>query len=295
MKIVHSLWTKPMFKKQDRNDFDRFDGGWTDKKYNYMSWALSCLQFGKFYDQIELYTDNYGKEILIDRLQLPYTKVHVVLDKLNHYHPDLWTIGKIYTYSIQNEPFLHVDADAYIWERFCPELENSNLVAQNEEIGFSHYRKSLEEVMGIFNYKPVCICRQNYQTQPSGVNAGIFGGSDIDFIKDYTKVAFELIDKNIIDLEKVNIGQFTVFCEQHLFYNMAMERKKLIYYLTHGINEDYDGLAEFSGVSKKTKFIHVVGKFKKYAQTGENIARRLLLDYPEYYFRIDGLLKKQVI
>lgn len=284
-----------MFKKQNRNEFDRFDGGWTDKKYNYMSWALSCLQFMKFYDEVELYTDEIGKELLINRLELPYTKVHVVLDDLNHYHPDLWAIGKLYTYSLQDKPFLHVDGDAYIWERFKPELDQADLVAQNEENNFSYYRRCLNEIHNKFSYIPNAVSNAKSIEAISGSNAGVFGGNDIPFIKNYTTVAFDFVNKNLDRLEKINIGLFNNVYEQHLFYNMAKEASRDIHYLTKDINEDFEGLAEFSGVSRYTKFIHVVGQYKKYKQTGENIARRILLDHPEYYFKIDGLLKDLII
>ncbi len=75
MKIVHSYWSKPNLiqKKASQNL-----GGWTHRAFNYMSWALSCLKFKEFYPNIELVTDQKGKELLIDRLGLPYTSVKVV-------------------------------------------------------------------------------------------------------------------------------------------------------------------------------------------------------------------------
>jgi hypothetical protein len=142
---------------------------------------------------------------------------------------------------------------------------------------------------------PECIEGHHLNNKLTSINAGVFGGNDIQFIKEYTKKAFEFIDKNISNLEKINIGIFNTVYEQYLFYNLAMEQKKDIFFLTKDINDKFEGLANFSGVSKLTKFIHVVGQYKKHVQTGESVARRLLLDFPEYYFRIDGLLKKLII
>jgi hypothetical protein len=45
-----------------------------------MSWALSCLSLREHYDEVELYTDSAGYHILIEVLQLPYTKTHVIFD-----------------------------------------------------------------------------------------------------------------------------------------------------------------------------------------------------------------------
>jgi hypothetical protein len=83
MKIIHSLWTKPLFKNKNLNAFDRFMGGWSEKRFNYMSWTLSCLQFKSFYENIELYTDEYGKKILIDILDFLLFSAHFLKQFIN--------------------------------------------------------------------------------------------------------------------------------------------------------------------------------------------------------------------
>ena len=148
MKIVHSFWSKPCTVK----GHNQFDGGWLHKQYNYMSWALSCLQFRKYYDKVELVTDKKGKEIFIDQLKLPYTKVEVVLDDLNDYHPQLWALGKIYCYEMQNEPFIHADGDVFVWERFDKTFEEAPLVAQHLEVGFNYYYRLLNQIKEHFEY-----------------------------------------------------------------------------------------------------------------------------------------------
>ena len=87
--------------------------GWKSPEYNLMSWALSCCSLREHYDQVELYTDQRGYDVLIEKLHLPYTAVHVVYD--DHLClPQHWAYAKIKTYSMQTEPFLHVDGDVYI-------------------------------------------------------------------------------------------------------------------------------------------------------------------------------------
>jgi hypothetical protein len=126
-KIVQTLWTKPVF-EDNSNIHQRFHGGWLNKKYNFMAWTLSCLQSKKFYENVELVTDARGKLLLIDNLELPYTNVRVELDCLNNYPNILWTLPKIYTYSIQDEPFIHIDGDVFIWEKFHEKIESANYV-----------------------------------------------------------------------------------------------------------------------------------------------------------------------
>lgn len=70
MKIVQTFWSggaNPLEKAY----------GWPLSEYNMMSWVLSCLSLRKYYDDVELYTDKLGYELLIEKLRLPYTYVHV--------------------------------------------------------------------------------------------------------------------------------------------------------------------------------------------------------------------------
>ncbi len=86
MKIIQSYWSLPS-ESRDKDVNGRSNGGFLDARFNYMSWALSCLCLKRFYKDVELVTDEKGKKMLIDTLKLPYTKVTVCLDDLNHYNP----------------------------------------------------------------------------------------------------------------------------------------------------------------------------------------------------------------
>lgn len=74
MKIIQSYWSKPMRINDNTEAVYRSNGGWCKKIYFYASWALSCLRLAKMYDDVELYTDSYGKHILYEMLELPYTR-----------------------------------------------------------------------------------------------------------------------------------------------------------------------------------------------------------------------------
>jgi hypothetical protein len=291
MKIVQSYWTKPSQKKKAINIFDRNKGGWVDKKYNYMSWALSSLQFKKFYDQVELVTDEQGHELLINKLKLPYTSVKVVLDNINGYHPDLWALGKIYSYSIQDAPFIHADGDVYIWEKFPDALEHSNLIGQNPEINNPYNETIFRKIKTNFKYIPGVILRSvESNKQVNSMNAGIIGGSNIPMIKEYTALAFEFVDKNYDELSKINIGEFNVLYEQVLFYSLSVDKRTPIQFLLKNVNYAFDGLIEFGEVPEKAKFIHSLGLAKRNESHGVHLARRLQIDYPEHYYLIMNLL-----
>jgi hypothetical protein len=104
-----------------------------------MSWAVSCLQLKQFYSEVVLYCDSVSATMLIDILKLPYSDVVVNLDVLNKYHPQLWALPKIYAYSQQEKPFLHVDGDIFTQRKFDEDLLRSPLIAQNLEIPIDFY------------------------------------------------------------------------------------------------------------------------------------------------------------
>lgn len=293
MKIVQSFWSKPM-RTQSSDVEGRFSGGWLDKKYLYMSWALSCLQFRKYFNDIELVTDKYGKEILIDILKLPYTKVTIILDKLDCYPQDLWALGKIYTYSLQKEPFIHADGDVFIWENITDKAKDAALYVQSLEVNIPVYHTHFAEILNIFEYIPEAIkdLKPNKDIL-TAINAGLFGGNDLDFIQEYTKTAFKFVDDNLENMDKIAKGSFNMIYEQLLYFYMAKQKGiQITCYFDKPNNFD---LAQFSSVPSKTKYIHAIGIFKKSLEVNENVANRLLTEHPEMYFHIDGLLKKLVI
>jgi len=104
-----------------------------------LSWILSCNQLRKYYDEVELYTDSLGYSILIEKLKLPYTKVHIILDELNNYDDNLWALAKIKSYSLMNEPFLHIDGDVFIFEPFNKNLMKTSIITQNIETTSDYY------------------------------------------------------------------------------------------------------------------------------------------------------------
>lgn len=296
MKIVQSYWSKPVKMQEDNEINSRSAGGWIERKYNYISWAFSCLQFKKFYSEIELVTDSNGYNLLVEKLQLPYTSTLVILDELNSYHPDLWALGKIYAYSAQNQPFIHVDGDVFIWDRFPERVEKAPILAQNMESDYSYYMDTYNEVKEHFRFIPEVIEKRVELGQPlHGINAGILGGHDMDFFKEYTRQAIKLVDENKDCMEEVFKGKFNTFYEQCLFYSLYQERSIEPQYLFEEVNEDFDGIANLTAAPADPRYAHAVAGYKKRKDIGEILEQMLLTEYPEYYFRIIQLVEQHQI
>lgn len=307
MKIIQSLWTKPLYNNESAliKEQGRYSGGWLSDKYFYMAITLSVLSIKKYYPNVELYTDSEGKKLLIDDLKLPYSKVHVILDQFNDLPSTLWAIPKVYTYSIQDEPFVHVDNDIFFWDKILNFANNSELIVQNFEYLTWDYAKVLDYMYKNFDYVPDIIKNidiENYVkgeilvdfTSYESINAGIFGGSDLSFIKEYTNQVFEVVNKNLDKINNELGGFINVVLEQLIFYRMANEKNKVI---TPYIDQDYftrfTTLVNFEYSPFNVKYIHCLGDFKKNKDVCEQIVYRLKYYFPKEYLYLESFLMKR--
>ena len=153
MKIIQSFWSKPsLYSTDDKNA--RYNGGWLSKKYAFYSYALSAMTIKKYYNNLELYTDDVGFNLFNNILQLPYNKIHISLNTLNSYNPKLWAIGKITACSIQEEPFIHIDNDIFLWEKINYKIANYDLITQNLEIDYPNYSSAFNFINKKFRSIP---------------------------------------------------------------------------------------------------------------------------------------------
>lgn len=269
--------------------------GWIKPEYHLMSWALSCLQLKELHGNVELFANSAGAELLIDKLQLPYTIVHTNHDDLVLADARLWALPKIYTYSLQEKPFLHIDGDVFLFEKLPAQLLQSHLIAQNLEVATEYYISTQKQLIDNFSYFPPCVNTDFHSEMPiNAVNAGILGGYNLSFIKLYTTEAFEYVNRNIRHFKNVNVDKFNVFFEQHLFHSLAKEQNISIKFLFNEIIEDrgYLYLGNFQEVPFVRNYLHLLGHYKRDETTCMQMSTKLRELYPEYYYRIISLCLK---
>lgn len=292
MKFIQTLYIK------NHNSAFKNSFGWAAPAYHLMSWALSCLQLKKLYGNVAMYCNSEAVSLLKNQLGLPYDNYYTSHDDLNIPHEKLWALPKVFTYSLQKETFLHLDGDVFLFGRLPEELLNSSLISQNVEEATDYYLKTQNELISNFNYFPNCVKNDFESNMPiEAVNAGILGGSNISFIKEYCEEAFKYINKNISCLSSVNVDLFNVFFEQHLFYSLAKEKRLPVEVLIKETIKDnqYLYLGNFHEVPCKRNYLHLLGQYKRDEQTCRLMAAKLRELYPEYYFRILSLFKKKGI
>lgn len=293
MRIIQSFWSLPAFSREETFGHSPFTGGWLHLRYYLMSWAFSCLQLRSFYNDVKLVTDRLGKKLLIDQLQLPYTRVTLELENLHEYDPGLWAIGKLYTFGLQQQPFIHVDGDVFIWEKFPHRLEQAELIAQNIEHEFWFYRELLQTLADTNAYLPAAIKTNFMQgTCINAYNAGIIGGRNLQFFTQYVSEALRFVRKTDTGLVGYSSGLFNTIYEQHLYYCMAQKMDIHVQCYLDVIDEAelnfrLKGIEQFRNAPASTGYIHLFGEdAKKDPEICEELATKLKFHYPQYYKKV---------
>lgn len=287
MRIVQTFWTAG-------RDPLKYSFGWAHPEYNLMSWALSCLSLREHYDEVALYTDQEGYDVLINKLHLPYTEENVVYDK-NLCLPHHWAYAKIKTYSMQTKPFLHVDGDVYLPKPIPEEIINAPLIAQNREIGTEYYRSMIERMLSYPEIVLPDFVQQGLAEQSvASYNMGLFGGSDLDFIKRYCQEVENFMNINNMNdsSERVSRLNCNVIFEQILFAVFAdNERREVTCLLERPMQDKGYTAGEFCDFwhFKEQSFLHILGGHKRIQEVFRELEHTLLHRYQEYAMRIMSL------
>jgi hypothetical protein len=289
MKAVQSFWINDTNIDQLHN----IKGGWIDARYHLMSWCLSCLLLKKHFNHVELVTDNYGKTILIDLLKLPYDTVRNDLEEQKEDINNMWVMGKLFTYSIQDEPFIHVDGDAFIFKKPSHDFLKSPLFSQNLEIDFPLYKDCLDACLKSGIELPSFL--KGDLEKPVAANAGLIGGQNFEFFKENYKVvkSFLSVNRNKIKDAK-GIQDLPIIIEQ-LFYPFHANAKsikinQLLKPSFAGKCAHLGGFIDLNNDTNPCTFVHLLGFYKQHLFYCKQMEAQLKMLFPEYHQRVVDLL-----
>ncbi|HEX6432055.1 MAG TPA: DUF6734 family protein [Niastella sp.] len=286
MKLVQTFWSAEA--NPTKHHF-----GWRTPMHHIMSWALSCLKLKEQYDDLHLYTDQQGYEILINYLQLPYKSVHVCFNNFLTPGGHHWALAKMYTYAAQEGAFIHVDGDVFIWKKFDEALENAHLIAQNFEVGTDYYKSMLGTIKKHLRFVPDCLAKEWENGSVFSYNAGVLGGNDPDFFKHFYATAIKLVQ----GFEQSFPMDINFVFEQLLFYALAKERNIPVtcYFKQTFTDKGYtkEHMMDFTAVPCRMQYLHLIGEYKRDEETCDLLGRTLLKEYPRYFFKIVTLFNGQ--
>lgn len=196
----------------------------------------------KHYKNVHMITD---KQCLPFFENFGYTNITTELDELNdsltkaNYN---WALGKLYTYKKLAEkgiPFMHIDYDVFVWKPLLDICWKTPIVVQSIENSesFGHLKQTFSKIYGLELYKehgPKKYLKKYRFDELVAYNMGIFGGSDLEFIKKYSEEAinFSLDEKNEYVsrvMKQLNNSTFACVCEQYLLRQIAKNNNKQVY------------------------------------------------------------------
>lgn len=174
--------------------------GKTIDKRNLYQLVLSLLSAKKFYDDVVLYTNKETAEI-IRTIGLPYTYIDDTL--LNDVHTGTFSVPKMLVYSVQKEPFIHIDLDTFIFEKipfnkingiYSAFNEGHNLMLSMDHNGFGFFDSYIENTFKLRDKLPKEFMKHiKFHEIP---NMCIFGGFNYQIIAEATKYCLDIYENN---------------------------------------------------------------------------------------------------
>lgn len=286
MKIIQSFWSVPFLQKEKKFVHERKFGGFIEKKYFYYAWCLSALSIHKFYDHLELITDEYGISVF-KKLELPYKKISNELDMFKNYDPELWAIGKIRAYEIQEEAFIHIDGDVFLWKKLPDSIEKAELLVQSTEGQFNVFQPLIAQVKQEFPYVPASF----HHPDEGMYNAGVIGGQNLSFFKKYCEEVMLFVEKNYSSLHTVNKSLFNAVFEQYYLFKASREEDIKVALYIDNIDYECYKICDFLEIGRTQFYTHMLGKFKAYQYTCRQLESLFRSCHPHHYSLVNSLLK----
>ena len=270
------LQTYYSFSTDEDPMFDK--AGFLSPEFHWITMAISCLLLKQHYGHVTLYCNSTAKKV-VEELCIPYDQIVTIPNIMEGYSGyELWALPKLYTYSEQHEPFLHVDCDFLLYDSLPDSFWKADLFAQNIEYDDQLYnRKCIDRFIQVGGKIPNFADIELKNKIISVANAGVLGGNDVKFIQYYTEQAYRFIYNNDRILKLNHDGFINSVYEQLFFYCLAQKYNKTISYCTEGekLSTLFDWMNLDMSCLKKHGYCHMLGNIKK-RNDAQIFASRLL-------------------
>lgn len=233
---------------------------------------LSSSISAKHFDKVELYCDTEAANLIKeDGRNFPFSII-ICLDSLAWVSNDLWAYSKVFVYSLQTEPFLHIDIDAILWNGLPNELKNKKFIFQQKEplSMFGFYNEIYSEAKALnllpneINFKP------DY-----ALNTAVFACLDTAYLYLIQRYFF-IVDSYVSSVNnrvsefKCNQAQCILF--EQLFIVNILNDASLKSDFDYDVILNEDSTEKWAGY----KFTHLIVNTKRSEKNVNRIKRALL-------------------
>ncbi len=292
MRAVWSFWSVPYFARRSI--------GWCTPLHHLLAWGLSLRLAQRHYPETMLVTDYVGRKLLVEQLGLPFVHVSTELERLASVDPGWWALGKFIAYSLQDQPFVHLDTDVFLWKPLPKALTAAPVFTQCPEFYANGSKPSLAQIERSFADSRIQLPAEWHWVRSRGdtffreENCGILGGSHIDFIRYYsgTALGLALSPENLPAWSRLPDKTSHNFTVEQFFLAACLE-----FHNSHP-DSPYRGVRVkhlFSSVSEacdinraaQAGFTHLWGATKSHPAVAKRLEQRLRADDPGYVRRCE--------
>lgn len=174
--------------------------GYEIGKRNLYMMTLSLLLAKKYFDKVVLYTDKKNAEI-VKEIGLPYDEIDDSL--LEGLRTKTFSIPKVLVYSVQNEPFVHIDLDTFIFHKI--KFNDTNLSYSTFNEGACSFNRLDDSLIGFYNTYLGSTFELLDKLDPDFSknvyfgeipNMSVFGGHQYELIAKSSKYCLDLYEKH---------------------------------------------------------------------------------------------------
>jgi hypothetical protein len=221
-----------------------------DEEMIYDMYHLSAFLLKEIYGEVHLITDLEGKERL---KKIKFSSVETHLEDLPKDLRVAWSLGKVYSYKViaeKNEPFFHIDNDVFLFKELPDHILANDIIVQHKEEGAYDFYDADFFIKNIPNPFYLKDHKISY-----AANMSIFGGFNIEFIKNYAenvlKLALDKENQNFLRTTSFNKSfQPACMIEQYSMSLLADANNVDVYYL-------FNNFLEFDSKSEEIGFCHL--------------------------------------
>ena len=230
MKAVYSFYSAPYDGDPMTNP-----GNWSKPGIEFLIWAWSVLQTRQWAGQVELVTDGFGAQ-LFEELGIEFDKVTTALDSVEPGGGKLWAIGKLEAYAMQDEPFIHLDGDAWFATPPSADILSKRIACQSKEeagSGTCYYRSLREVLQATDDAYPYRLFHAIGPRAPVASCLSVYVCNDLEFNREYCTTARAFYEAWIASRP----GDFRAFHEWNIFVEQLIFGE--LCYQTHGFEPAY--------------------------------------------------------
>lgn len=211
---------------------------WISAEAHFLGWIKAVDHVRMWFPQVDIVTDTVGAKVLVDQLGLRFDNVDILLDHVPA--PDgLWAAGKILAYAAQRDPFIHLDADCFLYKPLPDWFLAADAGVQNIEDGGwfdSAYRPEIQHSNAVHTDLPDVWGAADYS-----ICMGLYSCRNMAFNDAYTRAALRYTGGSGWDRVS-NPGSYSIVAEQWIAACTAKAMGVPFTYLSQNIFEDGEAL-----------------------------------------------------